>query len=498
MKESLKQFSAELLKDFQAALLKNQPVVSGIKAAEDGGTFKVIISTSDEDRQGDMIDQSKWKLDNYEKNPVVLWAHDYSTPPIGICTGISIQNGKLVAEGKFAPSELNSFAGEIAGLYEAGYINTTSVGYIQHEDGELELLEFSFVPVPANPFALSIRDTKRMNLNMAELVMKGLSFATKGPVPYKSHGIEEDTDAAWDGPAQVKACGDDLDKLKSICAWFDGENADKKSAYKLPHHEAESMKANWRGVAAAMGALMGSRGGVKIPEGDKKAVYSHLKRHYAEFGKEAPDYEKAIELFDILKKSPELMEPVNKSPQVGDACELDDGTPGVLAENPKDPGQMICVPERDKSQKTETDMNNELTKKLKAEHERHSKAVAKHIDEFDTKAMADEEGATEGKAHKEDEDANDNSEHEKAIEEFKDALDEEHGEHLKKCMKAIDDSYETMGREPNKDEKAINEFKSEMKAEHLKHVKAFHKAIDEFKADHAEAHGSDEREQAFT
>lgn len=497
MKEELKQFSAELLKDFQSALLKNQSTVSQIKAAEDGGTFKVIISTSDEDRQGDMIDQSKWKLDNYEKNPVVLWAHDYSTPPIGICTGISLQNGKLVAEGKFAPSELNSFAGEIAGLYDAGYINTTSVGYIQHEDGELELLEFSFVPVPANPFALSIRDTKNMKLNMAELVMKGLSFVTKGPVPYKSHGIVDDTDSEWDGPAQVKACGDDLDKLKSICAWFDGENADKKSAYKLPHHEAESLKANWRGVAAAMGALMGSRGGVKIPEGDKKAVFQHLAKHYKEFGKEAPDYEKAVELFDILKKSPELMHPMNKSPQVGDTCELDDGTPGVLADNPKDPGQMICVPERDKSQKEETDMNNELTKNLKAEDERHGKAVAKHIDEFETKAAADEEGATEGKAHKEDE-GNDNSEHEKAIDEFKDALDEEHSEHLKKVVKAIDDTYETMGREPNKDEKAINEFKSEMKAEHLKHVKAFHKAIDEFKADHAEADGADEREQAFT
>jgi len=470
MNESLKQFSAELLKDFQSALLKNQPVVSKIKAAKDGGAFKVVISTSDEDRQGDTVDQTKWKLDNYKKNPVVLWAHDYSSAPIALCTNISLDGGKLVAEGKFAPAELNPFAGEIAGLYDAGYINTTSVGYIQHEDGELELLEFSFVPVPANPFALSIRDTKNLNLNMAELVMKGLSFATKGAVPYKSHGIVDDMDAAWDGPAQVKACADNLDKLKSICTWFDGENADKKSAYKLPHHEASSMKANWKGVAAAMGALMGARGGVSIPDSDKKAVYIHLAKHYKEFGKEAPDYEKAVELFDILKKNTELLDTVSKSPQLGDHCQLDDGTPGVLADDPKNPGEMICVPERDKSaKKEETDMQNELTKNLKAEHKRHGEEVGKAIDEFH-KSVADEEGAEEAKS------GDDNTEQEKAIQEFKDALDAEHGEHLNKCMKAIDDSYETMGREPNK---SIDEFKSEIKAEHLKHVKAFHKAHDE-------------------
>src|SRR3954463_16081383 len=106
MNEALKQFSVDLVKDFQAALLKHQTadVVAQIKAAEDGGTFKVIISTSDEDRQGDTLDQSKWMLNNYEKNPVVLWAHNYDELPIAVCTSISVEGGKLVAEGKIAPA----------------------------------------------------------------------------------------------------------------------------------------------------------------------------------------------------------------------------------------------------------------------------------------------------------------------------------------------------------------------------------------------------------
>jgi hypothetical protein len=184
MPESLKKISAAVLEDFKKALA-SQPTVDLIaktKTATDGqssGSFRVIISTSDEDRQGDAIDQSKWNLKNFENNPVVLWAHDYYSLPIGVATKIGVENGKLVAEGKFASAELNPFAGQVAALYEAGFIKTTSVGYMQHEDGELELLEFSFVPVPANPYALSMRQMKEMKLNMPELVMKGLQFQAK-------------------------------------------------------------------------------------------------------------------------------------------------------------------------------------------------------------------------------------------------------------------------------------------------------------------------------
>jgi hypothetical protein len=41
-------------------------------------------------------------------------------------------------------------------------------------------------------------------------------------------------------------------------------------------------------VKAAMGSMMGSRGGVDIPEADRKACYSHLSKHYDQFGKEPP------------------------------------------------------------------------------------------------------------------------------------------------------------------------------------------------------------------
>jgi hypothetical protein len=124
MPETLKKFSAAVLEDFKK-VLASQPtedLIAKTKAAPDAGTFRVIVSTSDEDRQGDSIDQTKWKLQNFENNPVVLWAHDYYSLPIGVCTKISVEDGKLVAEGKFASAELNPFAAQVAALYEAGFI----------------------------------------------------------------------------------------------------------------------------------------------------------------------------------------------------------------------------------------------------------------------------------------------------------------------------------------------------------------------------------------
>lgn len=161
----MKQFY-KLTEDVKLALSKMfegeefKGLVSKIKdaSAEDTGTFEVVISTDFVDRQGESIDQNGWDLTYYKLNPVVLWAHNYSDLPIGVCDEIAIQEGKLVAKGRFAPTP---FAQEVRRLYDAKIIRATSVGFIAKTiDGnvitESELLEFSFVPVPANPEALSL------------------------------------------------------------------------------------------------------------------------------------------------------------------------------------------------------------------------------------------------------------------------------------------------------------------------------------------------------
>lgn len=110
----------------------------------------------------------------------------------------------------------------------------------------------------------------------------------KAVIPYADHGAAPEN-ADWDGPAEVREA--DAEDMKIICTWYDKDNADVKGAYKLPHHRATGRHAAvWRGVAAAMGALLGGRGGVDIPDGNKRGCYNHLKQHYAAWEKEPPEF----------------------------------------------------------------------------------------------------------------------------------------------------------------------------------------------------------------
>ena len=62
MNESLKKISAAVVEDFKKSLASQATadLISKTKASADDGTFKITISTSDEERQGDSIDQSEW------------------------------------------------------------------------------------------------------------------------------------------------------------------------------------------------------------------------------------------------------------------------------------------------------------------------------------------------------------------------------------------------------------------------------------------------------
>jgi hypothetical protein len=45
-----------------------------------------------------------------------------------------------------------------------------------------------------------------------------------------------------------------------------------------------------------MAALLGARGGVQIPDADRRGVYAHLERHYRQFDKEPPELRSLADL----------------------------------------------------------------------------------------------------------------------------------------------------------------------------------------------------------
>lgn len=154
-------------------ILKAFSVVS--KAIDlEKGIFEVMISTEAVDRQGDIVRATGARLENYLKNPVVLWAHDYNQPPVAKALSIEIIPGKGVkATFQFPEWGVNPHADVIRRLWAAGFLNATSIGFIplaskpideEEEDYwwgprdfvEWEMLEFSIVPVPANQEALRL------------------------------------------------------------------------------------------------------------------------------------------------------------------------------------------------------------------------------------------------------------------------------------------------------------------------------------------------------
>jgi len=94
----------------------------------------------------------------------------------------------------------------------------------------------------------------------------------------------------WDGPAQVKALGEDPPK-SAVNALFAIPGA-TKTASSLPHHDVSDGKvgaADKDGCIAAIGALNGAQGGVNASQAEKNKAYSHLASHLRGMGIDPPE-----------------------------------------------------------------------------------------------------------------------------------------------------------------------------------------------------------------
>ncbi len=175
----------------------------------DDGTISVIASDETVDRYGDIIDQKGWDLTNFKKNPMILVDHFYSVSAIvGQAKRMRIEKlsgnkswildacayceddwcgfnhrdwashidkaskvaRRLVLDVLLDSGEHNLVAADVRNKLEARSLRTTSVGFIplvwekilddedQWTGGFIfktqELIEDSFVAVPANPNAL--------------------------------------------------------------------------------------------------------------------------------------------------------------------------------------------------------------------------------------------------------------------------------------------------------------------------------------------------------
>jgi HK97 family phage prohead protease len=177
------------------AYVKRTAVIAEVKALKEGErAVERYISTWDVDRDREVLDPAGAILDQFKLAPQVLWAHDYSLPPIAKAEWVRVDDKGLRSKTVYAETER---AEEVWQLIKGGFLATASVGFIPVKrvwKGDAEwgatvakyntkwstdlekagaeiittkwlLLEYSDVPVPANPNALVTAIAKGLKLS---------------------------------------------------------------------------------------------------------------------------------------------------------------------------------------------------------------------------------------------------------------------------------------------------------------------------------------------
>lgn len=141
--------------------------------------FTATITTNAVDRDREVLLPEGMDATDFEKNPVIFWAHDYFSPPLGKATALKRHKDRWTARGVMAsrpdthPEAAEWFPDTVLSLMAEGIIKGVSVGFdptssrkatpedkatfgepAENVVARWKLLEFSIAPIPANQDAL--------------------------------------------------------------------------------------------------------------------------------------------------------------------------------------------------------------------------------------------------------------------------------------------------------------------------------------------------------
>lgn len=214
-------------------------ILGQVRDLPEGDSRKVVFtaSTNARDRHRTVLNQEKWDLENFNRNPIIGYQHNvygdwFREPNPDDVLGPArawVDNGQLLVEIDFEEKDLNPLADKIFRKVKNGTLRAVSVGFLEKGEGKYgdkengesrgqenetyyfegqELLEVSVVNIPSNPEALK----KKKVEDLAE-IRKAL--ATSQDISDSITITHEDDDIDEPDPM------DDPDTRKSI------ENYDK-------------------------------------------------------------------------------------------------------------------------------------------------------------------------------------------------------------------------------------------------------------------------------
>lgn len=283
-------------------------------------TIVFRITTPKQDVIGDVVETKGADLSYYRKHSVFLWAHDHTIPTLGRSLWIKKDPDNADIKIKVQFQDTTQFAKEIYELYRTKYLRGCSIGFrvkpggIESLEGDDKasggvrftkwmLIEVSGCNCPAHPDAVAVAKS----IVTTDRLKEELGFNDNEKTVGGKRGLPlASEDRRWDATRAERgvrnwAGGDkediDWSKYKQAFVWYNPEDSENFRAYKLPFAEIidGSLKAVWRGIASAMGVLMGARGGVDIPGNERKPVYNFLVSYYKKFDKDPPEFKEYTE-----------------------------------------------------------------------------------------------------------------------------------------------------------------------------------------------------------
>ena len=152
---------------YAGAALRSAATIGDSRAVGED-VYSVTIFANELSRDGMSVDLDGMDFSNYEKNPVVLYAHDHMgrTDSGGLPIGRTVRlartsDGHIRADFEFLAGD--AFAERVRNAWEQGFLRGASIGWRPVETRpsgrrvravRSELLEWSIVAVPADPDAL--------------------------------------------------------------------------------------------------------------------------------------------------------------------------------------------------------------------------------------------------------------------------------------------------------------------------------------------------------
>ena len=195
-------------------------VVTEARQVEGEDTHQMVIAARERSRNGDEVNLRGINFKNYRKNPVVLWSHDsYGGIPIAKTLKIGHDDqGRIEADFEFNSED--EFAARVENAWNGGFIRAASIRFMptkvvemMDEQGrvdrlrieESDLLEWSLVPIPADPDAVK---AGARALNLPEEIFRGLE-----PEP-EDYEAEPPTDPVSEEPEPEPNQDDPIEALR--------------------------------------------------------------------------------------------------------------------------------------------------------------------------------------------------------------------------------------------------------------------------------------------